>query len=160
MAFGQGMTVTPLQIAAAYVALANGGTYYKPHLVQSVTKNGTDQSKAIAAGTQVLSPDSANTVKDYIRQVLEANNGAAVREGYILGAKSGSAQTAGDNGAYKSDVYNGVYIGYIGGDTAKYVLLVRLDEPKTDAFESTSAARVWSWVSNGLIDNFSIQPKR
>lgn len=151
MAFGQGMTVTPLQIAASYVALANGGVYYKPHLVQSKTPT---------TGTPVLSQASADSVKEYMRQVLETNNGAAMRSGYSLGAKSGSAQTAGDNGQYKADVYNGVYIGYIGGDTPKYVLLVRLDEPKTDAFVSTSAARVWSWISNGLIDNFSIQPKR
>jgi cell division protein FtsI/penicillin-binding protein 2 len=160
MAFGQGMTVTPLQIASAYVAIANGGMYHKPHIVQSTTKNGIDTATTPAPGLQVLSSASANTVKDYMRQVLETNNGAAVRAGYTLGAKSGSAQTAGDNGQYKADVYNGVYIGYIGGDAAKYVLLVRLDEPKTDAFASTSAARVWSWVSNGLIDNFSLQPKR
>ena len=160
MAFGQGMTVTPLQIAAAYVALANGGTYHKPHLVQSVDSNGKATPYVDTSGTSVLTPDSANTVKGLLQKVLEANNKAAVRPGYALGAKSGSAQTAGDNGAYKIDVYNGVYIGYIGGDAPKYVLLVRLDEPKTDAFVSTSAARVWSWVSNGLIDNFSIAPKR
>lgn len=160
MAFGQGMTVTPLQIAAAYVALVNGGTYHKPHLVQSIDSNGKVTPYVDESGTSVLTPDSANTVKGLLQKVLEANNKAAVRSGYALGAKSGSAQTAGDNGSYKIDVYNGVYIGYIGGDTPKYVLLVRLDEPKTDAFASTSAARVWSWVSNGLIDNFSIAPKR
>lgn len=156
MAFGQGMTVTPIQIAAAYVALANGGVYYKPHLVQST--NG--KAVTLPKGKVVLSAAAANNVKSYIKKTLEMNNGQAMRAGYNLGAKSGSAQTAGDNGAYKIDVYNGVYIGYIGGDAAKYVLLVRLDEPKTDNFASTSAARVWSWVSNGLIDNFSIQPKR
>lgn len=158
MAFGQGMTVTPLQIAAAYVTLSNGGVYHKPHLVKTI--NNVASKNSVDATKPVLESSSANTVKEYMQKVLESNNKVAVREGYKLGAKSGSAQTAGDNGTYKSDVYNGVYIGYIGGDTPKYVLLVRLDEPKTDAFASTSAARVWSWVSNGLIDNFSIPPKK
>ena len=160
MAFGQGLTVTPLQIAAAYVPIANGGTYYKPHLVASIDENGVQKKFSDDKGTQVLTPKTANDVKDLIQKTLEANNAAAVRAGYVLGAKSGSAQVAGGNGQYLDGVTDGVYIGYIGGDTAKYVLLVRLDDPKTDQFASTSAARVWAWVSNGLIDNFSIPPKK
>jgi cell division protein FtsI/penicillin-binding protein 2 len=160
MAFGQGLTVTPLQIAAAYVPIANGGTYFKPHLVSTITKNGVSQPFAENKGTRVLSQSSADEVRVLIQKTLEANNRAAVRDGYILGAKSGSAQVAGNNGTYLENVTDGVYIGYMGGDVAKYVLLVRLDDPKTDQFASTSAARTWATISNGLIDNYSIQPKR
>lgn len=160
MAFGQGLTVTPLQIAAAYIPLVNGGTYFKPHLVSTIDKNGTSQPYADNKGMRVLSPTSADEIKVLLQKTLEANNRAAVRDGYVLGAKSGSAQVAGDNGAYSATITDGVYVGYLGGDAAKYVLLIRLDDPKTDQFASTSAARVWAWVSNGLIDNFSLQPKR
>ncbi len=159
-AFGQGLTVTPLQMVAAYASLINGGTYYKPTLVHSYNTDGKEQVKKpeiVKQGT--VSSETSNTLRDMLRSTLAINNKEAMRSGYVLGAKSGTAEVAGPNGQYYKDVYNGTYIGYIGGDSPKYILLVRLDNPKGDQFASRSAARVWDWISNGLIDNYAIPPK-
>lgn len=161
MAFGQGLTVTPIQIASAYASLVNGGIYYKPHLVYSQKINGKDViTKPEVVRKDAVTPGTSASIRELIRVTLEKNNPAAVRAGYSLGAKSGTAEIAGPNGEYKADAFNGVYIGYIGGDAPKYVLLVRLDDPKGDRFASTTAARYWSEISNGLIDNFAIPPKK
>lgn len=160
-AFGQGVTVTPIQILAAYASLFNGGTFYKPTLLAS-TGSGADKktNEPKVLKTNVVSSQASAQVREITKVALEVNNPGAKRAGYNLGAKSGTAQIAGDDGSYQKDDYNGVYIGYIGGDMPQYIMLVRLDEPKTSAsgFASTEASKVWNEISNKLIDNFAVKP--
>ena len=161
MAFGQGLTITPLQLASAYSAMLNGGTYYKPSLIAKTGDNAanpTFESQIIRK--EVVSEAASAQIRDMLQKSLEMNNKAAVRDGYRIGAKSGTAQTADNNGNYKSDVYNGAYVGYIGGDTPKYIMVVRLDEPKTSGFASSEAAKTWAEISNKIIDNFALQQKQ
>lgn len=153
MAFGQGMTVTPVQLAAAYVAAVNGGTYYAPHLIQA--KN--NASKVLQ--NDVLSAQASETLRGILKSTLQINNKPAVRSGYDLGAKSGTAQVAGPGGAYKANAFNGAYVGYIGGDTPDLVMVVRLDEPKTPGFASAEASKTWAEISNKLLDSVLIKPK-
>lgn len=160
MAFGQGMTVTPLQLAAAYTALVNGGTYYRPTLIASQTVDGKVKTfKPEVIKTGVVSETASSQIREMLTKSLSINNKAALRDGYVLGAKSGTAQEADASGNYKADAYNGVYSGFIGGDSAKYVMVVRLDEPKTAGFASGEAAKTWAEISNKLIDNFALKPK-
>jgi cell division protein FtsI/penicillin-binding protein 2 len=160
MAFGQGVTVTPIQLAAAYASLLNGGTYYKPSLINKVDKNGILQPfKPTIIQQGVVSAAASSQIRDLLQKSLEINNRAAVRPGYILGAKSGTAQIADSSGNYRSDAFDGAYIGFLGGDTIKYIILVRLDEPKTSGFASGEAATTWAKISNKLIDNYAIKPK-
>jgi cell division protein FtsI/penicillin-binding protein 2 len=160
MAFGQGMTVTPLQLAAAYTALLNGGTYYKPTLIASRQVNGKAETfKPEVVKSNVVSATASDQVRSLLTTSLGINNKAALRDGYVLGAKSGTAQEADANGNYKSDAHNGVYSGFIGGDKPQYIMVVRLDEPKTAGFASGEAAKTWAEISNKLIDNFALKPK-
>lgn len=160
MAFGQGVTVTPIQLASAYASIINGGTYYRPTLVS----DRDDDGNVIVPDPKVLkenvvSATASSQIVDMLKTSLEINNKPAVRAGYVLGAKSGTAQVADGSGNYREDAYNGAYIGYIGGaDGPKYIMLVRLDEPKTSGFASTQAYIVWDEISNKLIDSFAIRP--
>ena len=157
MSFGQGVTITPIQLVAAYSALVNGGTYYQPSLIKD-TKTGI--FKPIEVEKNVISPQVSEDVKSLMQGGLEANNKPAVRAGYRLGAKSGTAQIADNTGNYREDAYNGTYIGYIEGQKLEYVVMVRLDEPKTSGFASSEAAKTWAQISNKLIDNYNISPKK
>lgn len=161
MAFGQGVTVTPLQLAAAYVSLVNGGTYYKPTLLaSSLNSDGTStQNAAKKVQENVVSSETSAQVRKILEDTLIINNKLAIRPGYSLGAKSGTAQIADSNGNYRTDAFDGTYAGYIGGDSPQYVMVVRLDEPKTGGFASFQASIVWAEISNKLIDNFAIKPK-
>ena len=160
MAFGQGITVTPLQLVAAYAALLNGGTYYKPTLINSRIVDGkTVAFKPTVVKQGAVSATASAQVRDLLEKSLAINNVAALRSGYTLGAKSGTAQEADENGNYKTDAYNGAYSGFIGGDGVQYVMMVRLDEPKTAGFASGEAAKVWAEISNKIIDNFALKPK-
>lgn len=159
MSFGQGLTVTPLQMVAAYNAIVNGGTYYQPNLVAKTIDNGKETAvKPKIVANNVISADASQNIREMIKSALEINNKAAVRAGYNLGGKSGTAQIA-ENGVYRTDLYNGAYVGYLGGDSPQYIILVRIDGPQTPGFASAQAYQTWDVISNNLIDNFAIKPK-
>jgi len=161
MSFGQGMTVTPIQLAAAYAALTNGGTYYKPTLIQSESSNGNViyTFKPQVIKSNVVSSNASKDVKNLMINSLKVNNTKAVRTGYDIGAKSGTAQQSDGKGGYKTNAYNGAYIGFIGGDNVKYIILVRLDDPKASGFASVAASQVWTTISNQILNDLPIQPK-
>lgn len=160
MSFGQGLTVTPMQLAAAYAALVNGGRYYQPTVVAETNENGTVvKNEPKVTNAQVIRPEVSAEVKDILRKTLEENNKPALRAGYTLGAKSGTAEVSDGQGKYRSDLYNGAYVGYIEGKKLEYVMIVRLDEPKTSGFASRQAAIVWADMSNELLNSVAIEPK-
>lgn len=148
MAFGVGLTVTPLQLAAAYAAIVNGGTYYQPHV--SITL------KPKVLHSHVVSPAVSQTMIKMLEQTLKVNEPAAQRSGYMVGAKTGTAPLSGPDGAYKTNVDSGVYVGFIGKTKPQYILLVRLDEPHVNDFASSVARSSWAAISNQLIDQGEI----
>ncbi len=156
MSFGQGLTVTPLQLAGAYAALVNGGVYYQPTLVSAIDDQ---QNKPITKQGAVISPESSAQIKNILKTALENNNKNAVRAGYELGAKTGTAEIADGSGNYKKDDYNGVYVGFISGQDKNYIMVVRLDEPKSARFASSEAATTWTDISNKILDSYAIRPK-
>lgn len=160
--FGQGMTATPLQLAAALSAVVNGGTYYQPHLVEKTTHaDGTvvKKGKKIVR-TGIVQPQVSETIRDLLTIVAAYNNRPALREGFQVGGKTGTAQVAKPGGGYYDDRYNGMYMGYVGADKPYYVIVVRVNEPKIDGYAgSRAAAPIFASLSNMLIDTFGLQPK-
>lgn len=126
-AFGQRFTITPIQLATAYCALANGGTLYEPRLVKSLTDaNGnvvkTYESKEIR---QVISENTSATVMDLLEGVVrEGTAGNAYIAGYRMAGKTGTAETV------TSDIDGRYIVSFAGvapSDNPKYVVLVILD---------------------------------
>lgn len=160
MAFGQGLTITPIQLAAAYAALVNGGTYYQPTVIEEYKKDGTSvKQEPKVVRSDVVSSEVSAQVKDILRESLEENYKPAIRAGYTLGAKSGTAELSDGQGNYREDAYDGAYVGYIEGKKLEYVMVVRLDEPKTSGFASRQATIVWGDISNEIINSIAIEPK-
>jgi cell division protein FtsI/penicillin-binding protein 2 len=99
MSFGQGMTMTLLQMASASAASTNGGTYYAPTIIDAVKKDQVWQEsgpKVVAEG--VLSVQASQDLTELMRRVAVANNQPALREGYLVGGKTGTAQIASPSG--------------------------------------------------------------
>lgn len=147
-AFGQGFTVTPLQMAAAFAATINGGVYYQPHLVEN--------GQSVVKSREVVRPEISEELKKMHENSASKRYGFITRPGYRIGGKTGTAEIA-SQGGYKQDVFNGTFIGYVGGDKPSYVIMVRVDEPRIKGYAgSVAAAPLFGKVSNMLIDNFSI----
>ncbi|NBU33311.1 penicillin-binding protein 2 [bacterium] len=158
-AFGQGMTATPLQMGAALAAVINDGTYYKPRLVQkTISKVGFETiKKPEVVRTGVVTPQISKEMRDLMNYVVQKNNRPAVRNGYTVGGKTGTAEIAKEEGGYYKDRYNGTYLGFVGKDNPQYVIVVRVNEPGVAGYAGAQAAApLFAALSNMLIDSFNV----
>lgn len=160
--FGQGMTATPLQMVAAVASAVNGGTYYQPTLL-SGTLDEEDQfntKSPVIRRNNVVSDETSKELRKLMQNVVNNNNPNAVREGYNIGGKTGTAEIANPAGGYYEDRFNGTYVGFVGGDEPDYVITVRANEPKAPGYAGSIAGRpIFAEISNMLIDNFTISRK-
>lgn len=162
--FGQAMTATPLQMAAAYSAMLNGGTYYKPHLVDSYV---APDGKVTNVRPQVLYSDVVSpTVSREMQPLLEnvVNKHSFSRKFdqnvYSVGGKTGTAQIANPAGGYFEDDYNGTYVGFVGGDEPQYVISLSVVKPKIGGYAGTAAAQpIFGDLAHMLLDKFNVTPK-
>jgi len=165
-AFGQGMTATPLQMAAAISGIINGGTYYRPHLVErTVDDNGKETVKTpeiIRSG--VVSKQVGKDIKELMEYVFSRNHGVygmpKLRDEFSIGSKTGTAQVPKPGGGYYDDRYNGMFMGFVGGNEPEYVIVVRVNEPHVPGYAGSKAAGpIFVSLANMLIDNFGVTPK-
>jgi cell division protein FtsI/penicillin-binding protein 2 len=129
-AFGQGVAVTPVQLATAYAALANGGMLVHPHVVQGVG----DRDVISEAPTQVIDPALSGTLVKMMRNVVTEvpfYRDRTLVPGYDVGGKTGTAQIwdpkANDGkGAWKRNLFNYSFVGFIGRQTGVPDLVVAI----------------------------------
>jgi stage V sporulation protein D (sporulation-specific penicillin-binding protein) len=168
IAFGQAYSATALQMVSAFSSVINGGTYYQPHLVDEVIDaNG----KVTKVGPTTLKTDvvSQRTSNDII-SLLERTNASHVKGGfsylnfgpnYIVGGKTGTAEIANPLGGYYTDRFNGTYMGFIGGNTPQYAIIVYNLEPKKyNGFAGAGTGQpVFASIAHMLVNNFGVTPK-
>ncbi len=165
-AFGQGMSATPLQMAAALSSVVNGGVYYAPHLVdQAVSADGkTTNVQPRVVNSHAVSPATSNLVRDIMAYSFEKNHVLYgmrnLRSEYMIGGKTGTAQIANPAGGYYDNRYNGTFIGFVGGDKPQYVIVIRVNEPKIAGYAGAQAAApIFVNLANMLIDSYGVTPK-
>ena len=162
--FGQGMTATPLQMAAAYSAMLNGGIYYQPTLIdQIVGADGTAKStQPKILKKDVVSPAVSEDMQGLLEYVVENHNIRPKfnQSVYSVGGKTGTAQIADGSGRYSDTNFNGTYVGFVGGDRPEYVIAVLVREPKIGGYAGGAAAQpIFASLAHMLIDNFGVTPR-
>ena len=166
-AFGQGQTETLIQMGAAMAAVLNGGTYYRPHLVDSYIKTdgSTDKQLPEVVKKNVVKPEVGKFLQEYMAYTIQKNKGTYgiknLRPEYNYGGKTGTAQISKPDGGYYDDRYNGTFLGFIGGDEVQYVIVVRVSEPRniTGYAGAKAAAPIYFKLADMLIDNVGVKPK-
>lgn len=162
-AFGQAMTATPLQMAAALASVVNGGTYYRPHLVDSyIDAMGKKTVKKPEVVRQGVVSTAVSIQMQSLLEYVVANHHLQppFTDSYSIGGKTGTAQIANPTGGYFADKYNGTYMGFVGGDKPQYVIMVRVNQPGVGGYAGTAAAQpIFSALAHMLIDNFGVVPK-
>jgi cell division protein FtsI/penicillin-binding protein 2 len=167
-AFGQGVQMTALQLGAAFSSVVNGGTYYRPTLVaQTVDPN---SGKAMVNQPKVLEKKvvSANVTQEMI-PLLENVVTAYLHEGYgfmnfspdfMVGGKTGTAQVAKPTGGYYDTIYNGTYVGFVGGDKPQYVIVVFNIKPNVPGYAGALGGQpVFADIAHMLLDDGYVTPK-
>ncbi len=162
MAFGQGITATPIQMVQAWGALANGGRLLKPTIIDEIRHpDGTVDKNQPEVIRQVIKPETSATVTAML--VNSAQNGFA-KAGKVkfhrIAGKTGTSQIAGPGGKYESGTGSTIatYAGYAPVDHPKFLILVKLDRPKKDDFGSKSAAPLFRDIAQMLFDYYGIPP--
>lgn len=163
ISFGQGVTATPLQIAAAVSAVANGGNLMKPYLVDRIT----DDNGAVLQQFQpqvrrrVISAQTARSVSRMLEGVVtEGGTGTgAMVDGYRVAGKTGTAQKAEGRG-YSADKRTASFVGFVPADRPRLTILVVVDEPKTSSYGGVVAAPAFSAIAQQTLCYLNVPPDR
>lgn len=161
--FGQGITATPLQMVQAYAALGNGGTLYKPYIVAEVIyPDGSREVTKPQAVRQVLKPQTSRMISAMMVNVVERGHGKrAGVPGYYVAGKTGTAQVSDPNGkGYLVDETIGSFAGFAPADDPAFVMLVKIDHPRTVKFAESSAAPIFGELAAFLLSYLQIPPER
>ena len=162
MTFGQGMSLTMVQVAAGFSSIINGGDYYQPTIVAGVMKDGKYVPNIEHAPIRnSVSKVTSATMRGMLQEVRSLNGGYADLRGYNIGVKTGTAETYDENGRYTS---SRTVVGAIGfGGSAKegalpeYVILIRI-EGNTLLWGVSNAVPLFTELSNYMLQYLRIEP--
>ncbi len=164
--FGQGITVTPLQIAMGYAALANGGALMVPQVVDEMRyADGTIDTMSAKKVRQVIDAKTSVTVAGMLVSVVENGHGKRAKvPGYWIAGKTGTAQIAQDGG-YSETAFNASFSGFGPVEDPKFAMIVKLENPKTSsalgvAWAESTAAPIFGDIAKFLMRYYRIAPTR
>ena len=148
VAFGQGISVTPLQLAAAYAAIANDGVWMRQRIVRGVRngEGGVLRPAASEPGRRVVSAEAAREMRRMLQSVVDDGTGkAAQMEAYTAGGKTGTAQIA-RGGRYVGGKYVASFVGMAPMKDPKFVVLVSVTAPKGAYYGGVVAGPVFKRI--------------
>lgn len=153
---GQGVSVTAIQLAAAYSAIANGGIKVQPRLVYRIG----DVNLEPAAGEKIISARTTGYLTKYLTQVVEGVGAPLARvEGYTVAGKTGTAQKPlPDGSGYSSGSYIASFVGFAPAADPQVVILVSVDEPRDGAGGGAVSAPVFQKIAQFTLQRLSIAP--
>ncbi|MBN1829710.1 MAG: transpeptidase family protein [Deltaproteobacteria bacterium] len=159
ISFGQGLSVTPIQLIAAMSAIARDGVLMRPYIVKAVidSKGKVVEEFGPQVVRKVISPEAARQVRRMLVEVVENGTGKAARLADVLvGGKTGTAQkydTA--TGAYSIDRVVASFIGFFPVEDPQMIVLVILDEPQLNRWGGEAAAPAFKDISEQLVRSFA-----
>ena len=156
--FGQGISATPLQIARAMAAIANGGDLMRPTIVRAVITAEGVQVVPPVVERQVIREDSAATLRRMLQAVVDGVAGhPAQTPGWPVAGKSGTSDVI-EDGVYLEDESIASFVGFAPADDPRLVVLVKLDRPQGEIFGGVVAAPVFSAVLQRALPYLGVPP--
>lgn len=162
--FGQGIAVTPLQLATAYAALANGGVLMRPYIVSEVLN--AEGKVVVANGPQrlwqVVRTDTAHRLLALLEKVVEKEGTGwrAQIEGFRVAGKTGTSQKVSPHGGYAARGRIASFVGVVPADRPRLVILVAIDEPKTSTYGGEIAAPVFQAIAQHALMHLGIEGQK
>jgi cell division protein FtsI/penicillin-binding protein 2 len=155
--FGQGVAVTPLQMATAATAIANDGVIMAPHVVRSMIHNGNQQDFEIRSLSTPIKAETAHTLTEMLARSLETESSDALVTGYRVAGKTGTAEIPTPYG-YTSNLTNASFIGWGPVDDPQFLVYIWLEKPQTAIWGSIVAAPVFREIVEELVVLMDIPP--
>ena len=163
ISFGQGISVSALQLASAASAIANEGLLMKPYIVQAITDQNGRLLKSFDPRTvrRVVSEKTARTLVRIMQTVI-TKGGTGVKaaiEGYSVCGKTGTAQKIDENGEYSDGKFISSFVGFAPAEKSEVAILVVIDEPQDQHYGSIVAAPVFRKIAHKILTYMNIPPK-
>ncbi len=167
--FGQGISVTPLQMVNAFASIANGGTLHKPYITKEIRDERGNLIRKIYPTKirQVIDPDTAKKMTDILIGVVENGSGMRAKiEGVSIAGKTGTAQKAEKGKGYAAGKEVMSFMGFLPANDPKIAIIVTLDEPSGARFSGRVAAPIFKRIAEQTlpyierIGLFSSTPKK
>jgi cell division protein FtsI (penicillin-binding protein 3) len=152
---GQGIAVTPIQMAAAYAAIANRGVWIRPHLIRRI------QGKRPwrPARRRIVSPGIAAELNAMLQNVVVGGTGTnAAVPGYKVAGKTGTAQKPDPHGGYSTTRYVASFVGMVPASNPRLVILVAVDEPHGQIWGGTVAAPAFAQIAAYDLQYLEVPP--
>lgn len=156
-AFGQGLSVTPIQMMMAASAIANNGKMVQPHLLYAIVENGIQQNKHYDVVGNPITAETAKTMDEMLATSLEKEASLATVPNYRVAGKTGTAQIP-IFGGYDPSLTNASFIGWGPVDDPKFMVYIWLEKPKSSTWSSEVAAPVFKEIAEKLIVLMGIPP--
>jgi penicillin-binding protein 2B len=169
MSYGQGSTVTPVQMIQAASAIANGGTMMQPYVIDQIKNPDTGEVTKKSEPTEAGNPISAETAKQ-VREILASTvtseagsaRGFALQD-YTVAGKTGTAQVPGENGLYKTgrNKYLFSFLGMAPAEDPELLIYIGVQEPElpADEYGSVPVAKIFTSVMENGLKYMNIKPK-
>jgi cell division protein FtsI (penicillin-binding protein 3) len=153
---GQGIAVTPIQMAAAYGALANRGVWIQPHLVEHVRGKKPKRLER----RRVISAPVAQQLLGMLEGVVSAQGtgGEAAVPGYLVAGKTGTAAKPDPSGGYSDTKYVSSFVGIVPASSPRLVILVSIDEPQGQIFGGLVAAPAFRDIARFALQYLDVVP--
>jgi cell division protein FtsI (penicillin-binding protein 3) len=147
---GQGIAASPLQLAAAYAAIANDGVLVQPHLARDLVQPWS---------RNVVSPVVAAQLRGMLKVTVSDGTGSrAAVEGYEVAGKTGTAQKVNDEGGYAEDRFVASFVGMVPAEDPQLVIMVMVDEPSTEHLGAYVAAPAFAKIAKFALQRLGIPP--
>jgi cell division protein FtsI/penicillin-binding protein 2 len=152
---GHGIAVTPIQMARAYAAVANGGRLVEPHLVDRVDGVAVESHR----GRRIFSREISKQMLSMLRGVvLEGTGTEAAIPGYTVAGKTGTAAKIDPSGRYSTSRYVASFVGLVPATKPRLVIMVMVDEPRTSIWGGTVAAPAFKEIARFNMQHLEIPP--
>ncbi|MDQ3004080.1 MAG: penicillin-binding protein 2 [Chloroflexota bacterium] len=156
-AFGQGISVTPLQMLMAASAIANDGRMVTPHVLYSMLRDGHQYNVPSQYAGSPITAETARTLSELLAVSLEGESSQALLAGYRLAGKTGTAQIP-TNYGYDSTHTNVSFVGWGPVDDPQFMVYIWMQEPSASIWSSETAAPVFSQVAEQTVIMLNIPP--
>ena len=156
--FGQGVSVTPLQMISAISAVANQGQIMTPHLVRSIIQNDHQYNPAPQVVSTPIRAKTARQLTEMLAASLENESSDALVAGYRVAGKTGTAEIVIPGVGYSSDLTNASFVGWGPVEDPQFIVYVWLEKPETSPWGSVVASPVFREVVEQLVVLMDIPP--
>ncbi len=159
MSFGQGISVTGMQLVRAFASIINGGYLMRPYVVKEVIEDGEVKEREPLIQKRVISEKTSAIMRKMLVSTVEhAEAKWDIPEGFTFGGKTGTAQVA-VQGTYDASKTIASFIGFAPADDPEFLMLVVIQEPESSSWGSETAAPLFFDIAEELLIYYNVAPR-